>query len=191
MRKIALVPCILLLVGLAPAQIPTHGNVFAGYSYYNTGFEPQRRTGLTGWQGSFEGKIIPMLGIVVDISGNSGTVNFTPPGVTCPTNGCPTNIQTHVDDLLFGPRVSVSVGRWRPFAEALFGIAHVTRNGNFGTDSTSGGTDNSFATAIGGGLDYKIIRPIAVRFQIDYVRSGSFSTTQNSVRLGTGIVVRF
>lgn len=170
MSKFALVACILLLSGWATAQIPTSGNVYLGYSYYDSNFA-QNRSGLSGWQASLEGKIFPFLGIVADFSGNYGTVNFPAP------------ISTHVDNFLFGPRVSVSVGSWRPFAEALFGAGHVSTNGM--------GSDNSFATAIGGGLDYKIIRPIAVRAQLDYVRTSLFSTTQNNVRVTTGLVVRF
>lgn len=183
MKKIALVTCILLTAGFAAAQVPTSGNIFVGYSYYNANFA-QRGTGLNGWQGSVEGKIFPFVGIVGDVSGNYGTVNFTAPGAgLCPTTGCPTNIHTHVDNFLFGPRVSVSVGSWRPFAEALFGVGHVSTNGL--------GSDNSFATAIGGGLDYKIVRPIAVRVQLDYVHTSLFSSTQNNIRIGTGLVVRF
>lgn len=183
MKKIALAACILLMAGLATAQIPTSGNIFAGYSYYDSNFA-QHHGGLNGWQGSLEGKIFPFIGIVADFSGNYGTLNFTAPGAgTCPTTGCPTNIHTHIDNFLFGPRASVSVGSWRPFAEALFGVGHISTNGL--------GSDNSFATALGGGLDYKIIRPIAVRVQLDYVHTSLFSSTQNNVRVGTGIVVRF
>jgi opacity protein-like surface antigen len=182
MKKIVLAACILMTAGLATAQIPTSGNVFVGYSYYNTNFA-QHSSGLSGWQGSLEGKIIPFLGMVADFSGNYGSVNFTPPGVACPTSGCPTNIHSHVDNFLFGPRASVSVGSWRPFAEALFGAAHISTNGL--------GSGTSFSTALGGGLDYKIIRPIAVRVQLDYVHTSLLSTTQNNVRFGTGIVVRF
>jgi len=180
--KFAVLLCVVLLAGAAAAQIPTSGNVFAGYSYYDSNFA-QHRSGLGGWQGSLEGKIIPWVGMVADFSGNYGSVNFTPPGVTCPTTGCPTNIHTHIDNFLFGPRVSVSVGSWRPFAEALLGVGHASTNGL--------GSDNSFATAIGGGLDYRIIRPIAWRVEVDYVHTSLFSTTQNNVRVGTGIVVRF
>jgi hypothetical protein len=40
-------------------------------------------------------------------------------------------------------------------------------------------------------LDYKLIPHIAWRLQGDYVRSTLFSTTQNNVRISTGIVARF
>jgi hypothetical protein len=53
------------------------------------------------------------------------------------------------------------------------------------------GSDTNFTTAIGGGLDYRIIRPVAWRFQGDYVQTRFFSATQNNVRVSTGIVLRF
>jgi hypothetical protein len=75
------------------------------------------------------------------------------------------------------------VSKLRPFAEALFGASHI--------NAGAVGSDTSFATALGGGLDYKIIRPVAWRFQGDYVQTRFFSATQNNVRLSTGIVLRF
>jgi opacity protein-like surface antigen len=84
--------------------------------------------------------------------------------------------------MLFGPRVSFSVGNLRPFAEALFGVGHV---------GTNGGSNTSFATGLGGGIDYRIFRPIALRFEGDYIDTRFFSTTQNNVRRPTGIVFRF
>ncbi len=86
-------------------------------------------------------------------------------------------------NFLFGPRVSAPVGRFRPFAEAMFGIGHVNAN--------AAGSDTSFATALGGGLDYRLIRLIAWRVQDDYVETRFFGTHQNNVRLSTGIVVHF
>jgi opacity protein-like surface antigen len=88
------------------------------------------------------------------------------------------------NNFLFGPRVSVSVSKFRPFAEALFGAAHVNANNNVGSDT-------SFATALGGGLDYKLIPLLAWRLQGDYVQTRLFSATQNNVRISTGIVLRF
>ena len=75
------------------------------------------------------------------------------------------------------------LGKVRPFAEALFGASHVSG----GIE----GSDTSFATAVGGGLDYKIIKPVAWRFQGDYVQTRLFGATQNNVRISTGIVFRF
>lgn len=186
MRKIALIFLMaLLLSGMAAAQIPTSGNVFFGYSYYNTDLVPNNRGNLNGWEASLEGHVFPFIGIVADFSSHYGSESF--PGV-CPVGvpPClviPVNVNVSEHNYLFGPRVGVSVGKFRPFAEAMFGAAHVNAN--------SAGSDTSFATAIAGGLDYRLIRLVAWRFQGDYVQTRFFGSTQNNVRLSTGIVVRF
>jgi len=168
---------------LATAQVPTSGNVFFGYSFYNTDLSSIDRANTNGWEGSLEGKVLPFVGIVADFSGHYGSQNFV--GGVCGTTCTPTSVNANVTEqnVLFGPRVSASVGRFRPFAEAMFGFGHVNAN--------AFGTDTSFATALGGGLDYRLIRPVAWRFQGDYVQTRFFGTTQNNVRLSTGIVFRF
>lgn len=185
MQKIGLVAIILMMfAGAANAQIPTSGNVFFGYSYYNTDLSSINRANTNGWEASVEGKLIPWVGIVADFDSHYGSQNFVG---TCPGLGvgCGTIHAGFTErNFIFGPRVSVSIGKIRPFAEALFGGAHVSVN-------NGGGSDTSFATALGGGLDYKIIRPVAWRFQGDYVQTRFFGATQNNVRLSTGIVLRF
>jgi hypothetical protein len=95
---------------------------------------------------------------------------------------------THEFSVMFGPRISLSVGRWTPFGQALFGVAHINTNSSYGSNT-------SFATAFGGGLDYRIVKPIAWRFQGDYVRTqfslASTGFTQNNFRFSTGIVFHF
>ncbi|MGA3350227.1 MAG: outer membrane beta-barrel protein [Candidatus Sulfotelmatobacter sp.] len=194
MQKISLiVASLLLFAGLASAQVPTSGNVFVGYSFENTSsssldFLNSNRANLNGWEATLEGKVFPWVGIVADFAGHYGTQTeqFELGGINSTAS-----VNAHEFTALFGPRVSVSVGKFRPFAEALFGAGHIT------TRDTSGGvglvspSDTSFATALGGGLDYKIIRPVAVRFQGDYVQTRFFGNTQNDVRFSTGIVLRF
>lgn len=46
---------LLVFSGLASAQVPTSGNVFFGYSYYNTDLASINRASLNGWEGSLEG----------------------------------------------------------------------------------------------------------------------------------------
>lgn len=185
MRKITLLAStILCFAALSAAQVPTSGNVFFGYSYYNTdefyvhGFTSGNRTSTNGWEASLEGHVFPFVGIVADFSSHYGSTTF---GGLHTNYLVSANITQH--NYLFGPRVGVSVGKFRPFAEAMFGAAHVNAN--------SVGSDTSFATALGGGLDYRLIRLLAWRFQGDYVQTRFFGTTQNNVRLSTGIVVRF
>jgi opacity protein-like surface antigen len=182
----------------AQGQIPTSGNAFVGYSYYSAGsLAPTgttNRQNLNGWEGSLEGKVFPFVGVVADFSGHYGSQNVPNTAGTCAIGVVcsPLSVNTHVENFLFGPRVSVGVKKFRPFAEVLVGVGHVRVNVSSPLpDNFTTPTDTSFATAVGGGLDYKIIRLIAVRFQGDYVQTRFFGATQNNLRLSTGIVLRF
>lgn len=188
MRKLALISSVVVLFAtLAAGQVPTAGNVFLGYSYYNTQLSTARG-GLNGFEGAVEGKIIPWVGMVADFSANYGTQKVFGP---CPVSvavpgpgGCSTpNANVHVDNFLFGPRVSVKVGKFRPFAEGLVGLAHATTNG-FGSDS-------SISSGVGGGLDYHLVPLVSWRVQADYLHSHLFNIAQNNVRVSTGIVIHF
>ena len=191
-RKLAFITVSLLAFAtLAAAQIPS-ANVFFGYSYYHTDLSSIDSANTNGWEASVEGKIIPFLGLVADFDSHYGSQNFScsqnfslscPVSVT-PLSGATSNDSFTEHNFLFGPRVSISIAKFRPFAEALFGGAHVSLNNNAASDT-------SFATAIGGGLDYKIIRPVAWRFQGDYVQTRFFGATQNNIRISTGLVLRF
>lgn len=184
-KKIALITfSFLLFAGLASAQIPTSGNVFFGYSYMNTDLNTNSNNNANGWEASFEGKVFPFVGLVADFDGHYGAQSGSVCIAGTVIGGCSSsNYNFSEHNYLFGPRVSASIGKFRPFAEALFGASHISSDFN--------GNDTSFATAIGGGLDYKIVRPVAWRFQGDYVQTRFFSNTQNNFRLSTGIVVRF
>ena len=185
MGKFASVSAIIFLLAVAAsAQVPTSGNIFFGYSYYHTNLSGIDSANTNGFEGSLEGKVFPFLGIVADFDGHYGSQNFP---AACPV-GLPNcnasfNVNVAEHNVLFGPRVSASVGRFRPFAEAMFGVGHVNA-GDFGSDT-------SFATAVGGGLDYRVLRILAWRFEGDYVRTSFFHTDQNNLRLSTGIVFRF
>ncbi len=184
MRKVVLIAGFVLgLAAMAAAQVPTSGNVFFGYSYYHTPLSSIDTANLNGWNGSLEGKVFPFLGIVADISGNYGSQNFLPcsgPPIAC--SAVKANVSE--ENFLFGPRASFSVGKLRPFAEVLIGAGHVNTN-------QGAGSDTSFATALGGGIDYRLLRVVSWRFEGDYVQTRFFSTTQNNLRLSTGIVFRF
>jgi len=195
MRKAGFIFFVLLLfAGLASAQVPASGNVFFGYSYENTsssalGFANSSRANLNGWEASVEGKVFPWVGFVGDVAGHYGSQSYV---FNVGGQNTSVNVDGHELTAMFGPRVSVSVGKLRPFAQALFGVGHITTSqsaavaANFVQPS-----DTSFGWALGGGVDYKVIRPIAWRFQGDYVQTRYFGTTQNDVRLSTGLVLRF
>jgi len=177
-----------LLASLAHAQIPTSGNIFFGYSFENassSALDNIDRPNLQGWEGSLEGKLAPFFGIVTDFSGHYGTQTFTEVTPDGPVNA---SVTGHEYEVLFGPRVSVPIGKITPFGEFMVGLAHISTGGSGVAGSPS---NTSFATAVGGGIDYKIFRPVALRVEGDYIRTNFFSTSQNNIRLSTGIVIRF
>jgi len=50
--KIVVAACVVLLfASFAAAQVPTSGNVFFGYSYYNADLSTLGRSNLSGWTG--------------------------------------------------------------------------------------------------------------------------------------------
>ena len=176
---------ILLVQGYASAQIPTKGNIFFGYSYLSADQNSGGRAGLNGWNGSLEGKVFPYLGIVADISGQYGSQNF--PGA-CPNipNGCTFHVNTSLHNVMFGPRLSVPIGKLTPFAEAFLGVSHVH-------GSTTGFSDShtSYSDALGGGIDYRIIHGIGFRAEGDLLQTHFFSNTQNNFKLSLGLVLHF
>lgn len=179
MRKsIATVFAIIVIAGVAAAQIPTGGNVFIGYSYSREGaaFGESPTVNLNGWEGSLEGKFLPWIGIVADFGAGYGSTDELVPGIG------PSHIEVKKYTYLFGPRVSVPIGRFTPFAHFLLGAGHV---------NDAGITDTSFATAVGGGIDYRLIHGIAWRIQGDEVHTRFFHSTQDHFRFSTGIDFRF
>jgi opacity protein-like surface antigen len=156
------------------AQIPTKGNIFGGYSYERTPIVSNDSTNLNGWEATLEGKFLPWIGLVVDVDGHYGSRNFS---------GTTADVTAH--NVLFGPRVSVQVARFRPFAEFLVGVGHISRSNGL-SDS-----DTSFATAAGGGLDYRLFGPVTLRGQFDWVNTRFYGNTQNGTRFSTGLAFHF
>ncbi len=108
-------------------------------------------------------------------------------------NGFHGNMYTY----LFGPRISFrNSTRVTPFAQTLFGVAHVL-NGTY-----LNGKQTDFAMTVGGGFDLRLSRRISLRpIQADYLLThfNEFETFQfntgnswqNNVRLSTGVVFHF
>ncbi len=183
------------------AQIPSV-SLFVGYSYARADvFTPlsrgqnilPNRTNLNGWEVSFQGRVLPFIGVVADISYEYGSRPFTafivcqgPVPPTCvPPSG---QMKARLGSYLFGPQFSVSIGRLAPFAHALFGASHlsdVTSVDNFSN------SDTSFADALGGGIDYRLIPRVSWRLQGDALQTRFFAATQTSLRFSTGLVFRF
>ncbi len=122
-------------------QAPNHGDIFFGYSHVGGArcqaiFSAARvvcdplsaeSSNLNGWGASVEKKYLRYFGAVADFSGQSGSVSQ--------------------QNFLFGLRGGAPIGRFRPFAECLFGAVHAQ-----GSGSPPLGSDTSFAEALGAGV---------------------------------------
>jgi hypothetical protein len=68
----------------------------------------------------------------------------------------------------------------------MIGFSHISNKG-----SSISNSDTSLATAIGGGLDYKLIKGLAWRLQGDELHTRFFGAGQDHFRFSTGVVFRF
>jgi len=188
----------LSVVFTSPSQAQDKVELFAGYSYLRgsvqvgqvgplgpgTPCPPNcgnpatvaQNANLNGWEFSGQYKLRPFVGVVADFDGNYGTLD-----------GGKTRVHTFV----FGPQVSLPA-KVSPFAHALFGVAKESQDSLTNPAFSSLGSDTSFATALGGGIDVKATRSLWIRLlQVDYLRTNLHGTTQNQPRVSAGIVLHF
>jgi hypothetical protein len=189
LRKTCAIAFTLIIYGaICHAQIPVpkSGNAFFGYSYSNgqvVNGSPIRMN-MNGWEGALEGKFLPWLGGVADFDWHYGGANTGCLGVGCKPVKFRLNGSRHT--VLFGPRASTSIGKYTPFAQALFGFSHQTDTGG-----GNSGSDMAFSHGFGGGLDYKLLDSVACRVQADRINTRLFGVGQTDFRMSTGIVFRF
>jgi hypothetical protein len=163
-RKLSLLLGMFFLISMS-ASAQDKVELFGGYSFEHLDSVPTANT--NGWEISGQYKLTDWFGAVADFDGHYGSVG---------------GASTTVNTFLFGPQISFPA-RVSPFAHVLIGGGHV---------SSGGATDSSFATAIGGGIDARIVHGIYWRiFQGDYLMTRFFGGTQNNSRISTGIVFRF
>ena len=164
---------LLLTIGTAwpsAAQEMPRIQVFGGYSYtrYDTpSFGFANTTGLNGYTFSPAYNVIRGFGVMAELSGQYKT-------------------GANLRDVAVGPQFLYARGNMLLSAHVLFGEARsLVQVGGPQEDS-------SRVVSFGGGLDYTISSRFAVRaFQVDYLHTSLFNTTQNNLRFSTGLVYRW
>lgn len=180
------------------SQAQDRVELFGGYSYFRASIEEGRfgplgpgtpcppncgtppaaaqNANLNGWEFSAQYKFLPFLGGVVDFNGTYGKLN-----------GAGTREHTY----LLGPQISLPT-KISPFAHALFGVARESQDAIVGSGLFSLGSDTSWSSAVGGGLDWKLAPFVAVRvLQIDSVHTHLHGVSQNQPRVSAGVVFHF
>jgi opacity protein-like surface antigen len=175
----------------ALAQESNKVEVFGGYSYLRDDRDLDSNRDLGGWNASVNYNLNKFLGVKADFSGhyNDRTFVFD--------DQVSFKVKETDFTFLFGPQFSYRKNeRIVPFAHVLIGGRRRTISSSlidpvFGTFNTRS-TNTAFSAALGGGMDIKLKKGLAFRlFQADYLLSRTFGFTQNSLRLGTGLVFRF
>jgi hypothetical protein len=161
-------------------QPPNHGNVSFGYTHAGvshcevpafgttTPCDPvsSASSNLGGWDTSIEKMYLRYFGAIADFSGQYGGVSQT--------------------NFLFGLRGGAWKGRFRPFGQAMIGAVRVHEDA--GTGSTS---ETSFAEDLGLGIDFRVLRLVSWRNQVDELKTGSPDFERRNLRLSSGFAVRF
>lgn len=174
--------------GIAQSSYEAHSTpnveLYGGYSYVFNTYNPTQNTvstaGMNGWDASLKIPILStFLGIKGDVSGfyRNDAPDFNPKAYF----------------FLLGPQVSAHVGRSTLFAHGMVGSAHLTSSALPNIKS-----DNTFAVAVGAGLDIGVSRWLAWRVTGDYYNTHYQATNRNlneiinsNGRVSTGPVVRF
>lgn len=175
-----------LLVGSLWAQDSSsfdRVDLYGGYSFISQDTNNKAaRQNMNGWEGSATLHLNRWFGVEGAVDGYYQ--NFSDVA----------GADVGANDYIFaaGPRFT-----FKPlFFHALFGVdrftSYVNANGSiFAVSSNT--SQNSFASVLGGGVEWWVGRRLAVRPSLDYVltRRGTPSLTQNNIRLGIGLEYAF
>ena len=190
--KLRILLAVILLTALCAAQTPTPKfELSAGYDrlWNNVSINDLsalKHTFLSGLNGVDLGATFNLnktFGLKADFSANTQSGNFKTSGKNY--------------SLAFGPVIKKHSGKFNPFAEALFGVAHQTVSGL----SLSGG-QNAFTAIAGVGIDFRLSQHISIRpIEADYVWTAYhtvrptnllvISSRQNNFRYVGGLVFTF
>jgi hypothetical protein len=185
--------CVFIFVGLLLLSLPVMAQdnskveVFGGYQYLHIGNNSSagldNSQGFNGWGAAAQYNFNKNFGVEGEFGGAYATVS---------------GVNFHIYDYTGGPVVFTNVGSLKPFAHVLFGGTKLS-----GSQSGVSISFNGFTTLVGGGLDVRVNKSLAVRLaQFDwlYYHYGSKTiggTTvpsfsgSNNIRIATGVVFRF
>jgi|SRR5690348_12364309 len=185
MRKLLAV--LFLTLGLplaASAQFVPKATIFAGYTLVRSRQSSGIGFNQNGWDVSAELRPASWFGMVADVSQQYAS---------------PFGEKERQTSFLFGPQLSLpGIKHVVPFAHVLIGGVHGTSrvpNGILCPITGCSGTPvilgTAFATAVGGGVDFKLVGPLWVRpIQIDYLHANLDPDHHTQMRIAAGLALR-
>jgi hypothetical protein len=200
MRKLLSAVLLLFFVVLvypfsAWAQDYPNVELFGAYSYTR-----MNGANWTGWYGTVAKNLNHMLGITAEVSSIANSQSQAMATYT-------STADQHFYTFLAGPQLtSRDKGKLAPYLHLLLGVAHyysdsallgpVPPGNTIGLYSFQSSSENHFAIYFGGGIEYKLRGPLALRGQMDYggVRFGSSelggtSSWMKGFRLSAGLAL--
>lgn len=104
--------------------------------------------------------------------------------------------KTHLQNLLFGPRIffsSAQIKKYRfiPFGEAQFGFSHINSQLDSVSMPSMSTSDTAFSWMLGGGADYRFSSRWSGRAKLDLLRTHFTDTGQSRLRFVIGVAYTF
>jgi opacity protein-like surface antigen len=190
MRRLVCLLAFSLLFGIA-ASAQEKADAFLGYSYVRQTYG----NGVSSF--NLNGGVAQIAAYPVNWLGIVGEFGAYAPGMVTNSNVPATFSPSGVEfSYMFGPRIAFRHGPLQPYVQGLFGGYHVSASLQ---NAIGSNTANTFAMAVGGGLDLKLASHFAVRLaQVDYFLTRLSSPvppksafSQNNFRYSGGLVFRF
>jgi outer membrane protein OmpA-like peptidoglycan-associated protein len=164
-------------------------DLFLGYSFvrFSTNAGQKETFNWHGFTGALAGNVNRWFSVV----GDFGVYRI---------KDLPPSISGTAYTYMFGPQFSLRHEHWTPFVHTLFGAARLADIQVSTTPSPSAFFNrsfsaNSFATALGGGVDGNFNKHIGVRiFQVEYLLTkfnDGRDNKQNNLRASAGLVLHF
>ena len=183
-KRIAIFVALVMMSAAGFAQLPTSGDAFIGYTFNSANSGWSNTGNLNGWELSLEGNFAPHFGLVGDVGTQYGTLQM--PKTHIFGGSGTVDVTTRVVSYMFGPRVSMTAGRFSPFAQAMVGLGHLHEDSLEYVFAES-----CVADAVGGGVDYRIVRAISWRVQGDLMQTRFHGSRQEDTRISSGVVFKF
>ena len=140
-----------------------------------------------GWVASATGNINDWIGVVTEVGGNYRTCRNCQRGPFASQKFRGTDLHLRVHTFLGGPRVaSHAVAAMTPFAQVLFGGAHVSGGVEF-----DGALNTGFVYQPGAGIDVHVTPSVGIRLEGDYRVIRSTGHNNKESRVLAGVVVGF